>query len=195
MNTLTFHPSDVAVDATSSFFAYDPYIETFWLPVLGPTATWLMNELCFQALTSSGSFTIPTHEMSLRVGTGSREGTSSPVVKQLSRLCQAHVVYRYSQSEYLVPRTIEPVKKPLILKLSDEQLARHEKWMDRLQTSPAETQKKRVRALVTRLEMMGSSEATISTALLSTGLHPSIIGQAIAPYTQNSPTSHGNTAA
>ncbi len=195
MNTLVFHPTDVAADATHSFFAHDPYIETFWLPLLGPTATWLMNDLCLRALIQQDSFSLQLNEISLRIGIGSREGSSSPVMKQLSRLCQAHVLYRHGENEYLVPRTIEPPRTEMFYKLKEHKRLHHKLWMTRLLDSPAETQRRRIRALVTRLEMMGFNAPIISTTLLATGLHPSIIGEAIAQFALTLPTSHKNTAA
>jgi hypothetical protein len=41
--------------ATLGYSARDPYVERYWLPLLGPTATALLRRLALDALTSPGS--------------------------------------------------------------------------------------------------------------------------------------------
>ncbi len=188
MTILTFHPTRTHADATLSFFGYDPYIEAFWLPAVGPTATWLINSLCLRALITSDTFSLSASELSTCVGTGMREGHSSPVHKQLTRLCQVGIFQEINASEYLVPRTIAPFTSYHARKLTDSQRNEHDQWMNRLNVSPLDTQRRRAQYLLTRLETIGLSESTIHSTLHGTGLHPSIIGEVIAGHTsrQNS---------
>ncbi|HMS24146.1 MAG TPA: hypothetical protein PKB15_00410 [Acidimicrobiia bacterium] len=188
MTILTFHPTRTHADATSSFFGYDPYIEVFWLPAVGPTATWLINSLCLRALIAPDTFSLAASELSACAGTGMREGHSSPVHKQLTRLCQVGIFHEINDDEYLVPQSIDPFTSYRARKLTDPQRSVHDQWMQRLHVSPLETQRRRAQYLLTRLETIGLSESTIHSTLHGTGLHPSIIGEAIAGHTsrQNS---------
>lgn len=184
MSIITFHPTQTKSDAVHSFFAYDPYIEAFLLPLLGPTATLLLNNLTIQSISENQSFQIDGSELSNRVGTGNRTGQCAPVFKQLSRLTKSGLIFEQGENEYLIPKTINPLPEYLVQRLSAKQRAEHDQWINRLSISPLSTQRRRLKLLISRLEIMGTSQQRVNKALLSSGLHPSIISEAIAATSQ-----------
>jgi len=179
MDELIFYPTNVKVDATNSFFAYDPYIETFWLKVLGPTATLLTNYLTMNSMTNKGAFKAELSDLSFELGTGARSGKQSPVSKQLKRLVQNEIIFQISDNEFLVPKCISPMSGMQLSKLDIRNRNCHEVWIHRLNISPLSTQRKRMKSLLCRLDLIGVERQAIENAISSCGLHPSIIGEAI----------------
>jgi hypothetical protein len=180
MKTLTFLGTDSRLDATTSFFAYDPYVETFWRPILGPTATCVLNEVSLAVLAATEPVHISLQELSQRVGTGLREGGASPVVKQLARLEKKSLIRKISDTVYKVPLSF-PLAPDSWLRqtgMYHEQL--HHDWLDRLVSSPLTTQRQRSFALIHRMQTMGYLDDAIIGALSRSGLHPSVIGEAFA---------------
>lgn len=177
MSEITVHPTFIQCDSTFSFFAFDPYIERFWLRALGPTATLLLNELTIRALISTSTQQLPVIELSRTLGIGARIGKSSPIYKQLNRLTNIGMLIANDKGEYLVPRTIKPLPDYILNKLDNEVKVDHAGWMDRLAISPLSTQRKRIRYLLNLLDSMGVSRAIQNDILGTCGLHPSIIGE------------------
>jgi len=180
MDELIFYPTSVKVDATNSFFAYDPYIEAFWLKILGPTATLLTNHLTINSMINTGAFKSELGTLSAQMGTGMRSGNQSPVAKQLKRLVQNEIIFQISENEFLVPKSLRAMNQIQIAKLSEKQRSEHEQWISRLNVSPLSTQRKRMKSLLSRLDLVGMDTKSIQNAISSCGLHPSIIGEAIA---------------
>lgn len=179
MSEITIHPTYTQSDSTYSFFAHDPYIETFWLPALGPTAALLINELSLRALISKNTQVINTRWLSERIGIGARDGRSSPIHKQLTRLVGTGLIQNLAENEYMVPRTIKPLSKYMLRRFNDDLALEHETWMVRLSISPLSTQRRRAKSLISRLEIMGLDHSKIQEILLACGLHPSVIGESV----------------
>src|ERR1700675_4669059 len=70
---------------------HDPrsrYVETFWLPTLGPTALLLLRHLATRFDQNPKGIQLRVAATSKALGLGEREGTSSPLVRSLARLEQ-----------------------------------------------------------------------------------------------------------
>ena len=73
MTLLSFIPISPNTNSTTSFLANDPYIDTFWLPLLGPTSTLLLHHLMTKALCETQQFEIQAGELSTQIGVGNRD--------------------------------------------------------------------------------------------------------------------------
>ena len=86
--TLTITPwPDPLLDT----LGHDPrslYVETFWLPTLGPTAVLLLRHLATRFDESPAGLELPVADTSQALGLGQRDGNSSPIVRTLTRLSQ-----------------------------------------------------------------------------------------------------------
>jgi hypothetical protein len=180
MSIITFVPQPQEVDSTLSFFAHDPYIERFWQPFIGPSATVLLNILSTQPHMGHEPFSFTREELSLRIGTGNRSGNSSPVVKQLNRLHQFKLIEQVQPELFSVHSHIGLLSPHLITRLSTHDRIFHEMWIQQLVEHPGRTQKRRAHHLVTTLAMMGYHDSVIEGAIERSGLHPSVIGEIIA---------------
>lgn len=179
MMELVFYPTQIKVDATNSFYAHDPYIEQFWLKILGPTATLLVNHLVLKSMTSNKAYKPNLNDLSMVLGTGSRSGVGCPASKQLKRLVSHQMIFQIQDNEYLVPKCVGVLSSHMLSKLDSTTQNQHETWMARLNISPLSTQRKRMRTLLSLLDHMGATKAEIETAIASCGLHPSIIGESL----------------
>ncbi len=63
-----------------------PYVETYWLPVLGPTCIVTARRLSWLYLAEDGPFDIDVEVLSMTLGLGARRGRNTPMVKTLQRL-------------------------------------------------------------------------------------------------------------
>src|SRR5436305_3785525 len=70
---------------------YDPrsrYVETFWLPTLGPTALLLLRHLADRFDRQPDGVQLTVSDTSHALGLGQRDGNSSPILRTLTRLSQ-----------------------------------------------------------------------------------------------------------
>jgi hypothetical protein len=66
------------------------YVETFYLPVLGPSATWALRRLAGVA-NGRGELTIALEDFATTLGLGHGTARTAPVVPTLERLCPLRV--------------------------------------------------------------------------------------------------------
>src|SRR5436305_11860335 len=92
---------------------HDPrsrYVETFWLPTLGPTALLLLRHLADRFDRNPSGIELALADTSSALGLGAREGASSPIVRTLRRLEQFDLACADPHSDTVaVRRTIPPV--------------------------------------------------------------------------------------
>ena len=63
-----------------------PYVEMLWLPVIGPSSTWLLRRLSGWALACPEGLTVVLPELSESLGLGWSSGASSSVQRSMRRL-------------------------------------------------------------------------------------------------------------
>lgn len=178
MTTVTFISIQPNTNSTTSFLANDPYIDTFWLPLLGPTATLLLNSLMSRALYEHDQFDIELNKLSMSIGVGNREGSASPIAKNLKRLSDFGLLSKHNE-KYYVPTSIDTIEENHLRKLNSALQLEHKKWLVHLNADPVSTQRQKARFVYSSLMLKSASTIKIRTALSRSGLHPSIIGETI----------------
>lgn len=76
-------------DEVVEALGYDPdsvYAETYWLPVIGPTALWALRRLTRWLEDSPDGYPLVLAPFARELGLGDGAGRSSPVVRTLARL-------------------------------------------------------------------------------------------------------------
>jgi len=63
------------------------YVETFWLPVLGPSATWALRRLAVW-LESAPRFELELATFGHELGLGAGRSRNAPLIRTLGRLAQ-----------------------------------------------------------------------------------------------------------
>ncbi len=115
---------------------HDPrshYVETYWLPMLGPSATWLARRLVSGLELEPEGFDLDPTEIALALGIGGRGGAHSPFWRSLER-CRRFGVLRRSGPHVSVRRRLPPLTGHQIAKLPGDLRPRHDAWQaDQLQ--------------------------------------------------------------
>jgi hypothetical protein len=115
--TLTITPwPDPLLDT----LGHDPrslYVETFWLPTLGPTAVLLLRHLATRFDESPTGVELPVADTSQALGLGQRDGNSSPIVRTLTRLSQFDLACDDGRGTVAVRRNLPPINRRHVRRL------------------------------------------------------------------------------
>ena len=128
---LTVHdPLTIVVwhDAVVENFGYaprSPYVETYWLPILGPSATWAMRRLTAWLDATPDGYDLSLSDFGRELGLGSGTGRNAAVVRTLSRL----VVFGLATprgDEFAVRVMLAPLTRRQLLQLPTALAAQHD---------------------------------------------------------------------
>lgn len=64
----------------------DTYVETYWLPIVGPTALWALRRFTGWLASSPSGVTVPIAPLARELGLGHRGGAGSPAIRSVARL-------------------------------------------------------------------------------------------------------------
>lgn len=177
---ITIKPwSDPIIDTVG----HDPrsmYVETFWLPTLGPTALLLLRHLATRFDEHPEGIELPVAEASQALGVGEREGNSSPIMRSLSRLEQFDLACSDPYSPTVaVRRNLPPVNRRHVRRLPAHLQAAHDSWVEaRLAEPPLAEARRRARRLALTLFEQGDDTDHVERTLFATGFHPAVSHEA-----------------
>ena len=161
---------------------HDPrslYVETFWLPTLGPTALLLLRHLATKFDERPGPLELPVGEASQALGLGERAGNSSPIVRSLARLETFELACSDGRSTVAVRRNLPPVQRRHLRKLPAPLQTMHAAWAEtRLAEAPHAEARRRARRLALALLEEGVDADHVERALFAIGFHPTLAADA-----------------
>jgi hypothetical protein len=174
-STVTITPwSDPVID-TLGFDPRSLYVETFWLPTLGPTSVLLLRHLAARLDREPKGFELALTETSQALGLGAREGNSSPLVRTLARLVQFDLACDDGRGTYAVRRHVPPVNRRHVRRLPVALQAAHNEWVEaQLGEAPLERARRRARRLALVLLEQGDDVDHVEHALRDAGFHPAV---------------------
>lgn len=166
-------------DPVIDTLGHDPrslYVETFWLPTLGPTAVLLLRHLAhrFEVAGAVGQQQVvemPVAPTAQALGLGPRDTKNSPLVRSLTRLVQFDLAYAHSDGTVAVRRNLPPINRRHIHRLPDHLRAEHEEWVRRGDT-PRQTAERRARRIAFTLVELGTDVDVVERALHHVGFQP-----------------------
>lgn len=130
---------DPVVDA----LGFDPrsqYVERFWLPLLGPTSTWLLRRLAAEFDHQPEGFSLDAADCARSIGIGNRGGRHGPFHRSVER-CVRFGLARPDDHDILAVRTrIPPLTRAQVGRLPRHLHGAHRRWQDdqlRRNTHPA----------------------------------------------------------
>lgn len=122
---------DPLIDA-HGFHVTDPYIEMFWLPILGPTATWLYRRMASGVLDEPSEFTTDMADLARSIGVAYTTGRHNPFARALHRC----VMFGVAQQVAVQPVRTLAVRRVLpvlphrhVARLPHELQVAHSDWM------------------------------------------------------------------
>jgi hypothetical protein len=173
--TLTIKPwPDPLLDT----LGHDPrslYVETFWLPTLGPTAVLLLRHLASKFDVSPAGIELAVADTSQALGLGQRDGNSSPILRSLTRLSQFDLACDDGRGTVAVRRNLPPINRRHVRRLPGHLQAAHAEWAEaKLAEAPLATARRRARQVAFTLLEQGDDPDHVERVLYATGFHPSV---------------------
>jgi hypothetical protein len=161
---------------------HDPrswYVETFWLPTLGPTALLLLRHLADRFESNPKGVQLPIADTAAALGLGPREGQSSPLVRSLTRLQQFELACSDGDATIAVRTTLPPVHRRHVRRLPTALQARHAEWVEAQASSPVDIARRRARRFALTLLMQYEPIDAVERALHAGGFHPALAHEAV----------------
>jgi hypothetical protein len=177
VDSLTVVPwPDPVIDAVGHH-PCSPYVENFWLGVLGPSTTFLLRHLVtsLEAADDDG-FDLPLGVTARRRGLGDKTGRHGPVLRSQARRVQVVRGERVDGGETLaVRRRVPPLNRRQVLRLPELLQAAHVRWQEeQLRTPPVEQLRRRSRQLALTYLETGLGMDETERQLLRLNYHPAL---------------------
>ena len=116
----------------------DPYVEMFWLPVLGPTATWLLRRFSFGLLEQPDGVTLDIHDLARSLGVAYSPGKHNSFTRALQRCTMFGVAHQSALLPTLtvaLRTTVPPVSQRHLTRLPETLQLAHQQWGTTLSVS------------------------------------------------------------
>lgn len=165
---------DPVIDSLG-FDPRSPYVENFWLGILGPSTTLLLRRIAAGLERHPEGFDLSLTETAAALGLGGRGGRNAPVMRSLARCCQFGAAVFYGNDRLAVRRRLPPLTQAQVGRLSPELRDAHRDWVEfDLSSSTAEQQRQRSRRLALSLAELGEDVSTIEHQLHRWRFHPAL---------------------
>ncbi len=182
-DTLMVRPwADEVIDSLG-FDPRAPYVERFWLGVLGPSTTWLLRRVAAGFDREPAGFEMSLGETAQALGLGDRGGRHSPFLRTVNRMIQFELarVVSAGAGELAVRRRLPPLNRRQMARLPPALQADHARWQaEQLKELPAEAQRRRGRQLALSLLELGEDVEAAEHQLLRWRYHPAIVRESVS---------------
>lgn len=169
-------------DPVIDVLGYDPrssYVETFWLSIVGPTATWLMRQLVASLDTAPGGFELDVALAARRLGVGTRSGRNSPLARAVSRCKSFDLLSEPEDAVLAVRRRIPPLPRRLSIRLPRALRELHNEWIgDRRKGDDIGGLRNEARRWALALMDIGEDRETAEVHLHRWRVHPALAHEA-----------------
>lgn len=156
---------------------HDPrsrYVETFWLGILGPTATWLIRRLAAGLDRSPDGYQIDLECTAQAMGLGFSSGRASPFSKALQR-CVMFGLAHPIPGGLAVRRRVPAIAHRHLRRMPDDLQAAHRAWATTTITLDSLT---RAHRLATAMFDVGDDPAVIEHQLVALGVSDAVAAEA-----------------
>jgi hypothetical protein len=155
---------------------HDPrsgYVETFWLPVLGPSTTWLLRHLAIKLEESPEGIELDVEDTARSLGLGERLGPNAPFARTLKRCVDFDMAEWRGRRLLAVRRWLPPLARRHLRRLPESLQTRHEAAQQTRQPAPAaENLRRRGYQLALSLVDLGEDQKTTEQHLRRWRFHP-----------------------
>ena len=160
-----------------------PYVERFWLGVLGPTATWLMRRLVAGLEAAPAGFELDLAAMATELGLGNHTGPHSPFVRSIQRCCRFGAAELVDEATLRVRRKLPPLTRIQVERLPEALRLAHDSWIAHHAPGTAiavEQLRNRARHLALSLLELGEDGEATERQLHRWRIHPAMAHDATA---------------
>jgi hypothetical protein len=169
-----------------------PYVERFWLGILGPSTTWLLRRFAAGLDEHPGGFDLDLAETARALGLGDKFGRNSPFIRALYRCCQFHLASAHG-STLEVRRRVPPLNRQQVARLSPRLQQAHQAWVDDAGRQTPEQLRQRARRLALSLFELGEDVESTERQLHRWRFHPALAREATAWALQRHREAHAAT--
>ena len=179
--TLTVQPwLDPVIDVVGHEVR-SPYVERFWLGLLGPSSTWLLRRLVARFDDEPDGYELDLALTATELGLGVRSGRHSPFLRSIDRCCRFGAAHQIDEDTLRVRRKLPPLTRIQIARLPAALQQAHEAWTDPPSPGlPVDEMRERARGLALSLLELGEDTEATERQLHSWRLHPAIAHEAVA---------------
>jgi hypothetical protein len=163
------------------------YVELYWLPVVGPSTTWLLRRLSYGIEVHGEGFELDLSETARSLGLGERMGKNSPFRRALQRLCTFELARAHGPDALAVRTLIPPLPLRHLCRLPASLQSSHRRWLIEQQLPEPEQIRRRARRLAIGLATTGQSRSEIERQLGTWKFHPAIAFAAAQHATASRP--------
>ena len=162
-----------------------PYVERFWLSVIGPSTTWLMRRMASGFDASPHGFDLSLGETARALGLGDKGGRHSPFLRTVNRMIQFELARVRGPDQLEVRRRLPPLSRRHTVRLSPALQEAHDRWQaEQLLDPPEEGQRRRARHLALSLLELGEDPESVERQLARWRYHPALVKDAAAWATE-----------
>lgn len=110
------------------FPAQHQYVEMLWLPVIGPSSTWLLRRLSGWALACPQGLTVLLPELSESLGLGWSSGANSSLQRSMRRLAMFGLA-RWENDAFEVATAVPPLHERQLTRMSPALVRVHDRMV------------------------------------------------------------------
>jgi hypothetical protein len=163
---------------------HDPrsaYVETYWLPVLGPSTTWLLRHFTTRLEESPSGIELDVEETARALGLGERLGPNAPFARTIKRCVDFGMAEWRGPLHLAVRRRLPPLARRHLQRLPESLRARHEAEGEARRVAPApESLRRQGCKLALSLVDLGEDQRTTEEQLRRWKFHPSVATECAA---------------
>jgi hypothetical protein len=171
-------------DAVIDTLGHDPrswYVEQFWLPVIGPTSTWLLRRLVAGLDGAPDGFDLDLDDTARALGLGGRSGRHSPFQRAVGRCITFGHGRHQGPGTLGVRRRLPPLPLRHLQRLPTSLQQLHAQWSDMHRRTPtAEESRQRARRLALWLLEIEEDPPIVEIQLMRRGVHPALAHESAA---------------
>jgi hypothetical protein len=171
-------------DQVIDVLGHDPrsaYVERFWLPVLGPSACWLLRRLVAGLEVEPAGFDLDVAHVARALGLGNRGGRNAPLLRTIDRTDQFRVThFNERDATLLIRRKLPPLNRGQVGRLPAPLQAEHARWLDHERANADAERRNRARRLALSLFELGEDAEATERQLGRWRFHPVVCRDATA---------------
>lgn len=175
-----------------------PYVERFWLALLGPSTTFLVRRFATELEAHPEGFDLDLEETARAVGLGMRGGAGGPFLRAIARTGQFHITRAAGPGAIAARTRVQTLTHHQVERLPVSLREEHAAWVQATSAEPdADQRRTRARRLALSLLELGESLEATELQLHRWKVHPALAHEALrwAVARRSAPTPLATAAA
>lgn len=171
--------NDLCRDSSQGHHPRSPYVELFWLGVLGPSATWLIRRLALRVEESPEGVLVNAAEIASEIGLSGRQTLQSAFDRAFERCCRFGLMQRGRHNTLFVRTRLPDLTARMTERLPPRLRVLHEAWRRQPGSPPGGIDPlERARRLAMALLACGDAPDVVEQQLHAWQFHPAVAFEA-----------------